>query len=186
MSDPRSIPNPRTFRERFGALRTLGPFLAMIWQISPGMFSGVLAMRLIRALVPVATLYVGKLIIDDVVHLVRLPDHPATLPAWWRAGLIDYIALLLLAELALAVLSDVLRRIIALIESLLAEKVTNGSSVRLMQHAATLDLEDFEDAEFQDRLERARRQTSSAWKATITAIMIRISPKPPSSLMWAK
>jgi hypothetical protein len=33
---------------------------------------------------------------------------------------------------------------------------------------------------------RARRQMSSAWKATMTAIMIRISPKPPSSLMWAK
>jgi len=29
-----------------------------------------------------------------------------------------------------------------------------------MQHAAKLDLEDFEDAEFQDQLERARRQTS--------------------------
>ena len=44
--------------------------------------------------------------------------------------------------------------------ALLAEQVTNGSSVRLMEHAATLDLEDFEDAEFQDQLERARRQTS--------------------------
>jgi ATP-binding cassette subfamily B protein len=29
-----------------------------------------------------------------------------------------------------------------------------------MEHAATLDLEDFEDSEFQDQLERARRQTS--------------------------
>jgi ATP-binding cassette subfamily B protein len=29
-----------------------------------------------------------------------------------------------------------------------------------MKHAATLDLEDFEDAEFQDQLDRARRQTS--------------------------
>jgi ATP-binding cassette subfamily B protein len=38
--------------------------------------------------------------------------------------------------------------------------VTNASSVRLMEHAATLDLEDFEDSEFQDQLERARRQTS--------------------------
>ncbi|HTG23944.1 MAG TPA: ABC transporter ATP-binding protein, partial [Reyranella sp.] len=35
-----------------------------------------------------------------------------------------------------------------------------ASSVSLMEHAATLDLEDFEDAEFQDQLERARRQTS--------------------------
>jgi ATP-binding cassette subfamily B protein len=43
---------------------------------------------------------------------------------------------------------------------MLSERVTNASSVRLMEHAATLDLEDFEDAEFQDRLERARLQTS--------------------------
>ena len=53
-----------------------------------------------------------------------------------------------------------LGRVVALVDSLLSERVTNASSVRLMQHAATLDLEDFEDAEFQDQLERARRQTS--------------------------
>jgi ATP-binding cassette subfamily B protein len=153
MSDSRSIPNPRTFRERFGALRTLRPFLAMVWAISPGLTAGALLMRLVRAVVPVASLYVGKLIIDDVVHLVQMPDR-------LQSGLLSYLALLLLAELGLAVLSDVLRRVIALAESLLAEQVTNGSSVRLMEHAATLDLEDFEDAEFQDQLERARRQTS--------------------------
>ena len=51
-------------------------------------------------------------------------------------------------------------RVVSLIESLLAERVSNASSVRLMEHAATLDLEDFEDADFQDQLERARRQTS--------------------------
>ena len=36
---------------------------------------------------------------------------------------------------------------------------TNATSVRLMEHAATLDLEDFEDPDLQDRLDRARRQT---------------------------
>ena len=53
-----------------------------------------------------------------------------------------------------------LGRIVELVDSLLSERVTNASSVSLMEHAATLDLEDFEDAEFQDQLERARRQTS--------------------------
>jgi ATP-binding cassette subfamily B protein len=53
-----------------------------------------------------------------------------------------------------------LGRIVSLIDSLLAERVSNGSSVRLMERAATLDLEDFKDADFQDKLERARRQTS--------------------------
>jgi ATP-binding cassette subfamily B protein len=124
------------------------------------MFSVLLALRLTRALVPVLMLYVGKLIIDDVVQLVQMPNRPANLQAWRDSGLLNYLVLLLLAEFVLGVVSDVLRRIIALIESLLAEKVSNGSSVRLMEHAATLDLEDFEDAEFQDQLERARRQTS--------------------------
>ena len=50
--------------------------------------------------------------------------------------------------------------IVSLVDSLLSERVSNASSVRLMEHAATLDLEDFEDAGFQDQLERARRQTS--------------------------
>jgi ATP-binding cassette, subfamily B, bacterial len=71
-----------------------------------------------------------------------------------------WLAFLLVAEFALAVLSDVLGRVVSLIDSLLSERVSNASSVRLMEHAATLDLEDFEDAEFQDQLERARRQTS--------------------------
>lgn len=160
MSDPRTIPNPRTFRERFGALRTLRPFLAMVWQISPALMAWSLLLRLVRALVPIAGLYIGKLIIDDVVHLVRMPDRPATFEDWLDSGLLSYLGVLLLAEFGVAVLGDVLMRIVGLTESLLAEQVTNGSSVRLMEHAATLDLEDFEDAEFQDQLERARRQTS--------------------------
>ena len=72
----------------------------------------------------------------------------------------ELVGLLLLTEFALAVLADVLGRVVSLIDSLLSERVTNASSVRLMEHAATLDLEDFEDSDFQDQLERARRQTS--------------------------
>ena len=68
--------------------------------------------------------------------------------------------MLLAIEFALAIFADILGRIVSLVDSLLSERVSNASSVRLMQHAATLDLEDFEDSEFQDRLERARRQTS--------------------------
>jgi ATP-binding cassette subfamily B protein len=160
MSDPRSIPNPRTFKERFGALRTLRPFLAMVWQTSPGLTTTLIVLRLVRALLPIVSLYIAKLIIDDVVTLVQLPDRPTTLQGWLEGGRLNGLAMLLLAEFALAVLSDVLGRAVSLVDSLLADQVSNGSSVKLMEHAATLDLEDFEDAEFQDQLERARRQTS--------------------------
>ena len=47
----------------------------------------------------------------------------------------------------------------ALLESLLGDLFANRTSVQLMQHAATLDLEQFENAEIYDKLERARRQT---------------------------
>ena len=160
MSDPRTIPNPRTLKERFGALRSLRPFVAMVWRTSPGLTSGLMLLRVVRALLPVAGLYVGKLIIDDVVRLVALPNRPATFQDWLQGGELAWLAALLLAEFGLAILSDVLGRIVSLLDSLLSERVTNASSVRLMEHAATLDLEDFEDAEFQDQLERARRQTS--------------------------
>lgn len=160
MSDPRSIPNPRTFRERFDALRTLRPFMAMVWRTSPRLTLLLGLLRLGRALLPVASLYVGKLIIDVVVHLLRQPDRPTTLHDWLQSGALNHLALLLLLEFGLAVLSDVLGRAAVLVDSLLSEQVTNSSSVSLMAHAATLDLADFEEAEFQDQLERARRQTS--------------------------
>nr|WP_210399001.1 ABC transporter ATP-binding protein [Steroidobacter denitrificans] len=154
------LPQVRSFRERLGALKNLGPFLSMVWRTSPSLTAASLVLRLCRALLPVATLYVGKLIIDEVVLLVQLSNKPGTLQGWLDSGLATGLGLLLLIEFALAVLSDVLGRVVSLIDSLLSERVSNASSIRLMQHAATLDLEDFEDAEFQDRLERARRQTS--------------------------
>jgi ATP-binding cassette, subfamily B, bacterial len=77
----------------------------------------------------------------------------------WQAGTLSPLAWLVLGELLLAVAGDVLGRLGTLIDQLLAERFTNASSVRLMEHAATLDLEDLEDSELQDKLERARRQT---------------------------
>jgi len=153
-------PSHASLKERLGALRNLPAFVAMVWRTSSLLTASTLLLRLIRALVPIVTLYIGKLIIDEVVLLVQRPGNPETLELWLDSGLVDRLVLLLVAELALAVFADVLGRVVSLLDSLLSERVTNASSIRLMQHAATLDLEDFEDAEFQDQLERARRQTS--------------------------
>lgn len=148
-----------SLRERFGALRNLPPFLRSVWQTSPALTVASLALRLVRALLPVATLYVGKLIIDAVVALVATHGAHATIGEWLASGELDPLWRLLALEFGLAVLSDLLGRIVSLIDSLLSEQYSNQVSVRLMQHAATLDLEDFEDSELQDRLERARRQS---------------------------
>lgn len=153
-------PGARSLKERVGALKNLRPFLVMVWKTSPRLTAISLALRLVRALLPVVTLYIGKLIIDDVVLLVQAPERPDTLNEWLVSGRLNWLMTLIAAEFVLAVLADVLGRVVSLIDSLLSERVSNASSIRLMEHAATLDLEDFEDAEFQDELERARRQTS--------------------------
>jgi ATP-binding cassette subfamily B protein len=153
-------PHLRSFRERFGALRNVPPFLRLVWRTSPGLTISTLVLRLVRAVLPVATLFIGKLIIDEIIALSQIPGAPTGFSEWLASGLLDRLAMLIALELGLAVLSDLLARAVSLIDSLLGEKFTNTSSIRMMEHAATLDLEDFEDAELQDRIERARRQTT--------------------------
>ena len=149
----------KSLRERVGALRNLPPFLRQVWETSPALTLASLSLRLVRALLPVVTLYVGKLIIDEAIRLAGLGITSDALVDWWRQGLLAHLGWLLAIEFGLAVASDVLGRIVALVDSLLSERFTNATSVRLMEHAATLDLEDFEDSELQDKLDRARRQT---------------------------
>jgi len=150
----------RTLRERLGALSNLPPFLKLVWNTSPALTASLLALRIVRALLPVVTLYVGKLIIDEVVRLAggSFANHP--LGEWIASGQLDHIGFLLALEFGLAVGSDVLGRYVSLLDSLLSERFSTETSLRLMEHAATLDLEDFEDSELQDRLERARRQAA--------------------------
>ena len=158
MAEPARTANP-SLRERVSALRNLPPFLREIWATSATLTLTGLGLRLVRALLPIATLYVGKLIIDEAVRLVGQGLGFDSLPAAWRSGALDHLAVLIVAEFGLAILSDLLGRVVNYADAVLSEMFTNATSVRLMEHAATLDLEDFEDPELQDRLDRARRQT---------------------------
>ena len=109
-------------------------------------------LRVARALIPLAVLWVGKLIVDEVVHAIGVAGAGGPAP-WVR------LAELLALELGIALVGEGLSRLSALLESLLGDLFANRTSVELMRHAATLDLEQFENAEIYDRLERARRQT---------------------------
>jgi ATP-binding cassette subfamily B protein len=109
-----------------------------------------LVLRFIAALFPLSSLWVAKLIIDLVVRAIR--SQPIDRSLIWK---------LLIIELLLAVGSDVLGRLISLVDSLLGDRFTNHVSLRLMRHATSLDLVSFEDPVFYDKMERARRQTTA-------------------------
>lgn len=75
---PPQTPDSRpSLRERMAALRNLPPFLRQVWRTSPALTLTSLGLRLIRALMPLAMLYVGKLIIDEAVHLAGNGGMPA-------------------------------------------------------------------------------------------------------------
>lgn len=139
-----------SLQERFSALRTLPPFFRLIWQTSPKLFAANVILRVIRAAIPVTTLYIGKLIIDEVVRLTQTSGDTD----------LKYLFTLIAVEFVIAIISDAINRATVLLDSLLGDKFANETSVRLMQHASSLDLQQFEDADFYDKMERARRQTT--------------------------
>jgi ATP-binding cassette subfamily B protein len=138
---------PAGWKEKLAALRYIPALFRLIWRTHRGYATAIIALRVVRSVIPVATFWVGKLILDSVI---AAKDGQGSLTQVWR-----YLAL----ELAIVLVGEVLARASSLIESLLGDLFSNAMSVRLMQHAATLDLAQFENPEFYDHLERARRQT---------------------------
>ncbi len=140
---------PTGFRQQFSALRNLPRFFKLIWETSAWMTTANVLLRLIKSAIPLAVLYVGKEIIDEVIRLIDAEQRDMT-----------FLWTMLALEFGLAIASDLLSRGITLLDSLLGDLFSNRSSVELIHHAATLDLYQFEQPEFYDKLERARQQTS--------------------------
>lgn len=129
-------------------MRNLPQFFKLVWQTSPSLTLANMGLRLVRSALPVAILYVGKLIVDGVVHTAQNGNASHT---WlWQ---------LVALEFGLAVAADALGRVTTLVDSLLGDLFARHTSIKIMEHAATLDLEQFEDTTFYDKLERARQQT---------------------------
>jgi ATP-binding cassette, subfamily B, bacterial len=108
-----------------------------------------LIFRLFASLLPIALLWIAKLIIDSIVHAVA--SHQPVQPGFWW---------LVAAEFGLAVCGSILGRTIDYLDALLADKYTRQVSIEVMKHAAALDLATYEDPVFYDRLERARVQAT--------------------------
>jgi len=141
-------PAPLTLKERLDALRNLPAFFKLVWQTSPWMTVVSSILRIAKSATPLGLLYVGKLIINQIIAITQ--HHSTNIYHVWQ---------LVAIEFGLAIISDALSRVITLMDSLLGDLFSNHTSVRIMEHAATLDLDQFEDAVFYDKLERARQQT---------------------------
>jgi len=138
-----------SWRERFSALRNVPAVIRFVWESGRTVVVLGLIFRVVSALLPPALFWVSKLIIDTIQRLVTT-HQPVGARLWWLVG----------AEFGLAVAAGVLGRVIDYLDALLAGKYTHHVSVRVMEHAAGLDLLAYEDPAFYDRLERARVQAT--------------------------
>jgi ATP-binding cassette, subfamily B, bacterial len=141
------LPLPR-WRERIQALNNIPPLFRMVWESAPKPVASNLACRIIGGVIPLAVLYVTQKIIDSLIahsHGTPLPGH-----FWWLIGI----------EFLLATLATILARLIDFCDSVVADKFTRHIGTRIMEHASQLDLTQFEDPTFCDKMERARMQAN--------------------------
>src|SRR5277367_6455332 len=139
----------KAWRDRFAALQNIPPAIKLLWQASPTLVVTATGLRVLVAVLPLTALWIGKLIINLVVNARQ---NPGALPReiWW----------LLAAEFVVAALGAVLGRAIDYCDGRIADNFSREVSLRVMRHAATLDLESFEDPDFYDKLDRARLQAN--------------------------
>ena len=141
--------NKVSFKGSFESLRFVPRFFKEIRKVNPVLFYANLLSRTVNAVLPVIILVVGKLIIDEVVLQISAETKDLE-RLWWLVG----------AEFGLAILSDLMSRAISLTDGLLGDQYSIDTSVRIIKKTSELNLDQLEDSEFYDKLERARQQTT--------------------------
>lgn len=139
-----------SIKDSFKALKTVPRFFREIYKSSPFLFITNTISRLINAFTPVVILWVGKLIIDEIILQISL-ENPDLRMLWTYVGI----------EFGVAILSDLLARLINLTDGLLGDLYSNDSSEKIIRKTAELTISQLEDPEFYDKLDRARSQTRS-------------------------
>lgn len=137
------------FRESFSALKNIPRFFREISASGPHIFGANVMSRLADSFTPILTLYIGKLIIDEII-LQAAAENPDYTQLWWYIGI----------ELVVVVVSDLINRGINLSDGLIGDLYSNASSIKIIKKTNELNISQLEDSEFYNKLERARQQTA--------------------------
>ena len=147
---PKSLKDTKKIglKDSFNSLTYVPRFFKEIWQTDKKLFLISAFCRLIAALLPVVILWVGKIIIDEIIRITSQGEKDFS--ELWKYVLIEFI---------LVVLSDLVSRAISLTDGILGDKYNINTSVKIIQKTNEIDISLLENSEFYDKLERARTQT---------------------------
>jgi ATP-binding cassette subfamily B protein len=137
-----------------GVLRYTRRALELVWSTNPRLAVLLAALTLAAGLLPAGAAWVGKLVVDAVVAQI------AVVKAGGAPAFIGVIELVALEGVLIGLLGGAQRGINAC-QALLRAQLGYRVNEMILQKALTLDLTQFEDAEFYDKLQRARREAST-------------------------
>jgi ATP-binding cassette, subfamily B, bacterial len=150
---------PKSLRERWAearsAFRNVPKAFGLVWQASRGATLLMAAITLVSGLLPISQAWVAKLIVDAVVAAVT-NGTPATVALQTA---LPY----LLIEFVLLTVGSVLTQLRSLAEHMLNARLGNTINTAIIRKSLALDLQFFEDAQFYDKLQNARRESN--WRA---------------------
>jgi len=138
----------------FGVLRFSRRALTLVWSTNRQLTVLLTLLTLAAGMLPAAAAWIGKLVIDAIV---------AQMAVGTAGGSPNYVPVLelVVAEAGIIGLLGAAQRGIAACQSLLRAQLGQRVNEMILEKALTLDLTQFEDAEFYDKLTRARREASS-------------------------
>ena len=128
--------------------------LALVWTTNKALSVILALLTLVAGVLPAAIAYVGAQIVDAVIHAADFHRHTGTT---LFGPVVKYVGL----EAVAVAVSSMAQRGISLVQSLLRAQLGQRVNVMILEKALTLDLTQFEDSEFYDKLTRARREASS-------------------------
>jgi len=128
--------------------------VSLVWDTNRRLAILLALLTLAAGLLPAAVAWIGKLIVDGVVMQMDAV-RAGTSPDYWA------VLRLVLLEGGVIALLNVAQRGINACQSLLRAQLGQRVNEMILEKALTLDLSQFEDAEFYDKLQRARREASS-------------------------
>jgi ATP-binding cassette subfamily B protein len=141
----------QSLRQYLGVFRYSGRAIELVWTTNRALTIGLAVLSLVAGLLPAAIAYVGKLIVDAVVHAAQSGAAADRDQALWAVA----------AELGLVMALAVSQRGLGIMRSLLRAQLGHRVNVMILEKALTLELTQFEDSEFYDKMTRARREASS-------------------------
>jgi ATP-binding cassette subfamily B protein len=122
----------------------------LVWQAHPPSAMAMAGCTLVGALLPASQAWIGKLIVDAVVNAINTRADAET-------GL-RVIIPLLVVEFVLVVLHTLNGQVRTLAEHILHARMNLTINTRIIRKALELDLAHFENAEYYDKLQNARRE----------------------------